>query len=297
MLQGLGDLAAITGEKLSYWLPASVADKVGASKNNIAFCAQDGDNLLRYVAYEALKAERKTAQATRVAELTTQRVDDPTSGLTAEGRKLWDTDPAFRKRIEDAFAKGKKRSENLIKRRAKAGGNLGDFAKDLEQELAKLRRNGVTGPIPVCIHRTTGQRGADLPRSHRRSNVIHEDFHANVRRAEHKLGRKYMECSGNVPALLGDDLSPELLAFSRSNWAATPANSRAAEEILARVEEMRMSCKRSNEDCIETAQRIGEWFVARKKPELAEAFARVRGAVLARYTTPLNLVKAACKVR
>jgi hypothetical protein len=135
--------------------------------------------------------------------------------------------------------------------------SLEKAVEDLRTDLEKLRKAGLTGPIPVCAYPTTGK-GSETERISRRTTAIHERFHSNFRDAERRNNLDVSSdpalrrCIGSsVRKVLEDrfgQLAKDALEIGESRgWASQ--NYQVPEELLARIEESRQSCNRSVEDC------------------------------------------------
>lgn len=275
----LGALAAIEGEKVEYFLPASIFNALGSNTRNvIAGCFRDVEKVLPNIDRQAAIAARKASSASLVAE----RITGP------DFTDLWG--PEYAARLQE---RGKSKAKTA-KSKSKASDIFTQTAAEIRKDVAELRAKGVTGPIPMCVYRTSGKYGDKaLKSAEARANRSHERFHADARREEYKAGRQHAECDDNIRSVL-PELDQSLLTFSQMNWA--PGQRTAAEEILARVEEVQHACAASSEDCAVVGARINDWFIAKKRPQLAEAFMRVTDAVKARFSSPIGVVKAACRV-
>lgn len=268
-------LSAITGKaRVEYFVPASVADALGG-KDNYAFCSFDVERLLGLVLYNAQKAERKAKSAASAKD----RIENL--------RKYGYSD--------EVVAREAKKKAAAAKRAAKSGNVFMDLVNEIEKDVAKLRARGVTGAIPVCFNRVTGKKSERI-RAERRSTAVHERFHADARRVEVDGGvQKAASCFAQIEERLQPELTPELLRHSLEFYGRRQV---AAEELLARVEEIRKACrtKRATTDCVETEAKVTRGM----SPEEKVAFTALREAVEAKYGTPLNVVRAAvrsCTVR
>jgi hypothetical protein len=271
-------LGAIEGEKVEYFVPAAIFNSMGRdAKKTIAFCMRDVEELLPFLEHKAAVSAAKAKRLeSRSANYTT----------TAE------TNEWFRQVAE----KKAKTTSRGAKTTAKAGDIFAQTAAEIRKDIASLRKDGITGPIPVCVYRTSGKYGDKaLKTAEARANRHHERFHADSRRTEYREGAAPYSCDANIARVLGDSLDPALTAFSRTYWS--PNGKSANEEILARVEEVLEACTGSDEDCADVTGRITDWFISKRKHELAASFVQATAAVKAKFKKPLNAVTAACKLR
>ena len=278
MKKKLAGLGAVEGEKVEYFLPASIFNAMAkGAKDTIAFCMQDVEELVGYVDYQASVAERKATRSAKMQEhYDTVAAKGGYTGSVAESRAA--------------------SAARSAKTKAKAGGLFAQVAEEMRQDVAAIRAQGITGPIPVCVYRTSGKYGDKaLKTAEARANRFHERFHADTRRAEYKAGRPHHDCELEMAKVLGDDLDPELRAFSATYW--TNRGRAAVEEILARVEEVHQTCYgEDTSGCSDVIGRVNDWFVSKRKPELAASFIRATTAVKKRFSSPLKLVEKACAV-
>jgi len=276
--RGLRGLGAVEGEKVEYFLPASIFNKMAkGAKDTIAFCMKDVEQLVGYVDYQAALAERKAARATKA-------------------EAFYSNTELLERYAEDILSRRAKSSARTAKTKAKASGIFAETAAEIRKDVAAIRAQGITGPIPVCIYRTTGKHGGDLKTAEQRANRHHERFHADTRREEYKAGREPYACDSGIASVLGTALDPALTAFSRKHWVGFGGRA-VNEEILARVEEVSNECGEGKDGCAKVAGRINDWFIGKKQPELAASFAKAAATVQARFSSPLGVVKAACKVK
>jgi hypothetical protein len=267
-------LAAVTGPaRIEYFVPASIADALGG-KGNYAFCYPDAERVLAklvaHADYSKAKAARATDEARRIENLRNYGYDEKT--IAAEAKKR--------------AAKAKRES--------KAGSAFTDFVTGIQKDVARLRRNGVTGSIPLCVNRTSGKRGAKRPAALRRATATHERFHADARRVEVDAGlTKPFECWESLDASLGEAYTPALRRYSFLRYADGKPRL-AAEELLARVEEVRKACwvgKRKAKDCDPLISDI----VKHMDMATAQDFVKLATSVKTVYGTPLNAVRAAVR--
>ena len=215
---GLRGLGAVEGEKVEYFLPASIFNQMGkGAKSTIAFCMRDVEQLLPYLDQQAkfseMKAQRLESRGASYASMVEQ---GGYMASVAEGRA--------------------KTAARSAKTKAKAGGLFAQTAAEIRKDIAEVRAQGIAGPIPVCMYRTSGKYGDKaLKTAEARANRHHERFHADSRREEYRQGVPHYGCDAGVSKVLGSDLDPNLLQFSRVYWSMN--GKAAAEEILARVEE------------------------------------------------------------
>lgn len=211
----------VTGERVEYRVPAQVFTHLKIT-NAKAVCFPDHAQLARV-------AQAHAGAAARSAD--------------------WMTQNAAR------YGVAQSRVEQKVKDRARKADVMEAFAQVLERDLGKLRAGGVEGPIPVCLFRGTGK-FADESRERRRAVAIHERFHADVRRAEVRLGARIDkgDCAKTARSLwrerLGDVGDRALAESALARWGD------ALEELLARTEEVRKSCLRSDVQCAETRARF-----------------------------------------
>lgn len=274
-LRGLG---AVEGEKVEYFLPASIVNALGGGKA-IAFCAKNVEDYIPLLEYKSALSARKAARA-KAAEAHYANPE-----LVAR----------YGQQYAESLAKKAKSSARSAKTREKAGDIFMQTADEIRKDLAAIRAQGITGPIPACIYRTTGKWGDRLASAEKRANVNHERFHADARRAEYRLGVPNYSCDSGIPKALEPLLDPALVAFSRTYWS--PHGRAAGEEVLARAEEVIHACDASTADCSEVIGRVNDWFVSKRKPELAQSFVEAVAAVKAKYAKPIAAFQAACKVK
>lgn len=269
-------LSAITAEaRLEYFLPSSIADGIGGT-GNYAFCI-DAEDLLKTAmvraAYAGSKANRAASEKTRIENLRNYGYDEAT--IAAEAKKR----------------------EARAKRQSKAGNAFLDLATTVQTEIGKLRAKGVRGPIPVCINRSSGKRGSELPRFSRRANAIHERFHADARRVEVDNGVEKFACYKRLDELTAPYMAGNNLRYHSLSRFAQMKSKLATEELLARVEEVRSACrtKRRKTDCENTLLDI----VKHMPENEGHAFIALTQGIEKDYGTPLNVFRAAvrsCKV-
>lgn len=272
-------LGAVTGPaRLEYVLPASIADKIGGT-GNYAYCVSNADDLVTAVLEQGAFARAKSSIATdREARIKSLSVYSYS---------------------EEVIADASKKAAAKAKREAKAGNAFTDLANQLRAEIGRLRSQGVKGPIPVCITRATGKRGAGLERYFRRANATHERFHADARRLEADADVDAYSCYKRMDALTDPYIGNTPLRYHSLVHFASMKSKLATEELLARVEEVRQACERKKGkkqgDCEPTITNIVKYM---REPEARGFLELVRG-VKADYGTPLNVVRAAvrsCKV-
>lgn len=129
------------------------------------------------------------------------------------------------------------------------------FRKQYVDELARLRSGMVTGSVPVCVY---PQAEAPVPaakrdetRTIRRATALHERFHADMERwrqrrsAEGKLP-DFGFLADFVESLPGGKVA---LKHSIRVFAQGGDPDAGAEELLARVEELRQVCKSGEAEC------------------------------------------------
>jgi hypothetical protein len=283
----LGALGAVEGEKVEYFVPASIFNQMASNaKSTIAFCIRDVEQLLPYLEQrarlEAAKAKRLEFQSTAFT--------DP---LGPYASALGPGKGGYLESVLESRGKTKARS---AKTKEKASSILMDTVAEIRKDVAAIRKSGVAGPIPVCVYRTSGKYGDKaLKTAEARANRHHERFHADSRRVEYREGQPHYGCDANIASVLGGALDPALTAFSRTYWSSSGRASN--EEILARVEETMEACSGSGEDCNDVMARINDWFVAKRKPELAASFVQATAAVKAKFKKPINAMTAACRLR
>lgn len=211
----------VTGERVEYRVPAQVFTHLRVT-NAKAVCFPDHAKLARLAGAHAGAAARSAD---------------------------WLAQNASRYGVSES------RIEQKVKDRTRKAGVMAAFAQVLERDLGKLRAEGVEGPIPVCLFRGTGK-FAEESRERRRAVATHERFHADVRRAEVRLGAELDkgDCAWTARALwrarLGETGNRALAASGLANWGDP------LEELLARTEEVRKSCLRSDAQCAETRARF-----------------------------------------
>jgi hypothetical protein len=275
--RGLRGLGAVEGEKVEYFLPASIFNTMGRNaKSTIAFCMKDVEELLPYLdqqaAFSAMKAKRLESRGENYASVA-----------------------ASNEWYREAAEKKAKAAARSAKTKAKAGDVYSQVADEMRKDVAAIRAQGITGPIPVCVYRTSGKYGDKaLKSAEARANRHHERFHADSRRVEYREGVPHYGCDANIASVLDGALDPALTAFSRTYWS--PNGKASNEEILARVEETMEACGGSGEDCADVMGRINDWFVGKRKPELAASFVQATAAVKAKHGGPLEVMKKACRV-
>lgn len=214
----LGGLGAVTGERLEYWVPGSVMESLGLARA-MAVCFPNTDEFIRALMYTAAKEGARLKTAVRIQE------------------------GQFSDRMKTKYA----RSMKLAQGKAEA---ILPLIEQVKGEVGFLRANGVEGSIPVCVYRATGKKGGK-ERFERRSTAMHERFHARVRRFEAEKGVQERSLGPRMLKLMEadfGDLGTQAIALARiQKWAQSDRT--LAEEILARVEELRQSCVRSKDDC------------------------------------------------
>ncbi len=275
----LGALGAVEGEKVEYFVPASIFNGLAkGAKDTIAFCMKDVEELVGHIDYQADLAERKAARSTRMQE----------HYGTVAARDEWYREAAEKRAASAARA---------AKTKAKAGDLFSEMASEIRKDVAAIRAQGITGPIPVCVYRTSGKYGDKaLKTAEAKANRFHERFHADTRRVEYRANRPHHDCELDMARELGADLDPALRGFSADYW--TPRGRAPVEEILARVEEVHQSCYGDDvSGCTDVIGRVNDWFISKKKPELAASFAKTVTGVKRRFSSPLEVVKKACKIR
>lgn len=279
-MRGRGkQLGAITGPaRLEYVLPAAIADKIGGT-GNYAYCVTNAEDMTKAVMVHSARAQAKSSIA-----IQRERV---IKNLTPYG---------YTQEIIDREAK---KAAAKAKREAKAGNVFVDLAKEVQGEIEKLRARGVRGPIPVCITRGSGKRGSELPRFFRRANATHERFHADARRIETDAGVDAYSCYKGMDAITGPYIDTTPLRHHALVHFANMKSKLATEELLARVEEVRVACERKKGikagECAPTIANIVKYM---REPE-ARGFIELARGVKKDYGTPLNVVRAAvrsCKV-
>lgn len=272
-------LGAVTAKaRLEYVLPASIADKIGGT-GNYAYCVADAENLIKSAmvrgAHASAKASIAAGRESRIKALTPY-------GYTQE-----------------IIERESKKAASKAKREAKAGNAFVDLAKEVRREIDHLRAQGVKGPIPACITRSSGKRGSELPRHFRRANATHERFHADARRVEADGGVEAYACYKRMDELTHPYVGTSPVRYYSLVNFAQMKSKWATEELLARVEEVRKACdtKKGTKqgDCEPTIANIVKYM---NEPEAKGFLELVRG-VKKDYGTPLNVVRAAvrsCKV-
>lgn len=220
----LSSLSAVTGERVEYWVPGSVMDSLGL-KGAMAVCIPTLEH-----------AKSRLQQLLRHQEYLVKTV-------TGYAQMWGDTSHQSERAA---------RVEKSYKRRAAlASGKTGAIEpvlKQMEADERRLRDRGVKGIIPVCLYRSTGKK-AGTQRWMRRSVAIHERFHAEMRRLEARNGLQPYQLWAVMDGLMdGTPHGREARRFAiAEGWASRQNN--LTEEILARVEEIRQSCVRSQADC------------------------------------------------
>lgn len=182
------------------------------------------------------------------------------------------------------------------------GKAFGEMADAIYRDLARLEKAGtdVESPVPACMFRATGKEAA-RPRVERRTTAIHERFHADVRRAESRLGGDLNALGCGVLAReqlreeLGTPAREALLAAGLLRWSPT------LEEVLARAEEVRKACLRSDADCQETRARFTNDMARFKKAGMVggvsdDVIPRFADAVVAQYGSPMGFVTQTLRV-
>jgi hypothetical protein len=141
---------------------------------------------------------------------------------------------------------------------AKNAEQLKNFVAELTQDLNQLEaRSPTKRKFPACVYPSTGEYAREAgqeTRFKRRGTAYHEQFHAAVRNieAEHGLDAIDKCLSREAAAILkkkyGEAFTlPYSMAGRQLGWA--DHSSIRLEEVLARAEEIRKSCRRSVEDC------------------------------------------------
>jgi hypothetical protein len=291
----LGALAAVEGEKVEYFLPAAIFNASAKdAKTAIAYCMRDVEsNLLPYLDYQSSLAARKAEREKRRAEFHRELVvkdEEARAEAIARGYAV--------DRVPSTSIRSAAIAERTAKTRAKAGDIFKQTADEIRKDLAEIRAQGITGPIPACVYRTSGKYGDKaLKTAEARANRFHERFHADTRRVEYRANRPHHDCELDMARELGADLDPELRGFSADYW--TTRGIAPVEEILARVEEVQNACSGDEdaEACGQVMGRVNDWFISKKKPELAASFAKTVTGVKRRFSSPLEVVKKACKIR
>jgi len=274
-LRGLG---AVEGEKTEYFLPASIVNALGGG-DAIAFCAKNVELYIPSLEYKALLADRK---ATRSKNAQAHYADP---GMIAR----------YGERYAELFekkAKGQARSAKLGENKGNA---FRDMAAEIRRDVAAIRAQGITGPIPACVYRTTGKWGERLETAEKRATVHHERFHADARRMEYKLGVSTHSCDDGIIKAMEPLLDKELVDFSRRYWS--PHGKAAGEEVLARAEEVIHACDASSKDCSEVLGRVNDWFLSKKQPQLAQSFVEAVAGVKMKHGRPIDAFAKACKVK
>lgn len=274
-LRGLG---AVEGEKVEYFLPASIVNALGGGKA-VAFCAKNVEDFLPALEYKSRLSARKAERA--------------------KDRETHFSNPEviarYGQQYAEAFAKRAKSEARSAKTREKAGDIFSQTADEMRKDIAAIRAKGITGPIPACIYRATGKWGDRLRSAEKRATVHHERFHADARRTEHKLGVPNYSCDRGIAKAMSPLLDDALVEFSRRYWS--PSGRAAGEEVLARAEEVIHACDASSSDCAEVLGRVNDWFISKKKPELALSFAETVAGVKVKHGRPIDAFVAACKVK
>lgn len=266
----LGGMGAITGERLEYWVPGSVMDALGAARA-MAVCFPDAEGFIRSLTYTAARQGARLKTAIRVQE------------------------GGFSERLTAKYA----RSMKLAQGKADA---ILPLIEQVKRELLTLRGNEVYGNIPVCVYRATGKKGGK-ERFERRSTAMHERFHARVRRFEAEKGVQERSLGPRMLKMLESDfgaLGTQAIALARIHkWSASERT--LAEEILARVEEIRQSCVRSKDDCASIKaqfQRIessvsGKYRVGGQLAVFDRTMEQLTDAIVAKYGGAMAFVGAA----
>lgn len=282
-------LGAITGERLEYRLPASVFLALTKGQSQ-AVCFDNAEGLL-------LLARTKAGREQRASDF--------------EKAYAGKIDPAAMSELNvamgaDRVIAAKKRLEKRAATKGKKAGSLTALVETMTKELYRLRAKGVKGKIPVCLYRSSGK-VAEFPREQRRSTAQHERFHADVRRAEERLGARLDEANCNLQAREAlaqvGPATKAALRFSRLAQWGTPL-----EELLARTEEIRKSCLKGEKSCEETKGRFRKTvlnYASRVDSTLADnpgLLADAEAEIRARYGSAMGFVTQAlrnptCKVR
>ena len=294
---------AITGERLEYRVPGSVMDALG-NRGAMAACYRTTDDFMRVLDYAARTQERRVKVAQRGKEMYGPPVvATPVPALPSHLGPLFDL-PAMTAppRANERQVAAGKRYERKGKLAASKAGNVAEVQALLRKEEARLRDLGVKGAIPVCVGRTTGKK-AGTERFERRSTAIHERFHADVRRYEARKGLQPGVLDARMLKMLETEFGEvgrQAVALSNINkWSRT--NRAAAEEVLARVEEIRKSCVRSKADCDAIKnqfhtreQRIsGKYRVGGELMRFDHTMERLTDAIRSKYSGALAFVGAA----
>ena len=223
-------LGAITGERLEFRVQPDVYKQIGPAASH-GFCANDADEALKTVASAFIE---KWNAAKKTRSMVEEWKHRKAAGI------YHDLKPS----AIDRFIAAEKR----LKKEQSHSDWLEQLQKQMSEELARLRKRGVKGKIPLCMYPL----GAKRPRELRRSTAVHERFHADVARAAVKEGitGDYDGACLTLDRAMDID-STAMLPVLHATAAMYLANDRshALEEILARVEESRVACKRSEKDC------------------------------------------------
>lgn len=169
-----------------------------------------------------------------------------------------------------------------------------EFSRKVDAEVARLRSRGVTGPIPMCLYKTTL---SQQPRRFRRDVPTHERFHADMRRLEYAFGIPEYSCSKYMAEMLKPALTQELLDFSTTHWCDGD-DRKAVEEILAYMTSiLKLSGGQSPDEFDAALDNLVEGMASYGASEaLVNQYARVYGLVKRKYGTPLNVARAAFRV-
>lgn len=286
-------LSAITGERLEYRLPGSVMDALGL-KGAHAACFDSSDSFLRALLYTSAKQERKVRVAARGKEMY-----GPGAAAALPEHLRPAAEPEW---LQASRARAGKRYERSGKLATAKAASLSDVIEKLRREEMKLRERGIKGAIPVCVGRSTGKK-AGQQRYERRVTAIHERFHADVRRYEarkgiqpHKLERRLQQVLEQEFGVLG----AQAIALAQiKKWS--PRNTSTAEEVLARVEEIRKSCIRSKADCDAIKDEFhtreqrdsGKYRVGGELVRFDHTMERLTDAIVAKYSGAMGVVGAA----
>jgi hypothetical protein len=270
-LRGLG---AVVGEAVEYFLPASIVNAL-SDKQTVAFCSRDAESFISRLEYQNLLAKQKAASSKADAAFMADFLF----------RDKWDESEV------DWIKKKAKGHERSAKTKEKAGNIIQQTITEIRKDIDAIRAEGIKGPIPMCVYRSSGRWLKDVEQ---RVAVPHERFHADSRRIEINAGIVPYACDANVSKVLGADLDPELIEFSRRHWAS--GDRAVAEEILARIEEVETACAGEGDDCSAVVDGISRWFRTHQKPELDDSFHHAMRVIAAKHGSPRDVMKAACRL-
>lgn len=249
----------VTGERVEYRVPAQVFTHLRIT-NAKAVCFPDHEKLAKVVGSQAKAAG---GSAERLAQIALQ------GGQMGE------------------------RAAKMSTSRGRKSDVMEAFQQVLERDLRRLRTAGVEGPIPVCLFRGTGKFAGES-RERRRSVATHERFHADVRRAEVRLGAQLDkgDCARTARALFRERLGPVGARALEQSVLAQWGD--ALEELLARTEEVRKACLRSDMECTETQARFASSFTS-STPRGAEFVNQAAAAVGAEFGSAMGFVTQALR--